>query len=184
MLSGKKIVVGICGCSTASKALDLISALKKEHADVYLVMTKNSTNFVTPLMAQRSVEHPIAIEHFELPKVWESGHKSLPDIADLLLIAPASANMLGKAAWGIADDLLSTTIMSTRQSIVFATHINDKMYASPSVQRNIKTLKQDGFTFVENNRPEHPGLFPTIDLITSAVLKSTQSDGSLVFTVP
>lgn len=176
MLSGKKIVVGICGCSTASRTLDLISALKKEHADVYVVMTKNSTNFVTPLMVQRSVDHPVSIDAFDLPKVWESNHKSLPDLADLLLIAPASANMLGKAACGIADDLLSTTLMSMRGPIVFATHINDKMYASPSVQRNIKTLKQDGFSFVDNNRSEHPGLFPTIELITLSVLKTLSAN--------
>lgn len=172
MLSGKKIVVGICGCSTASKALDLIAALKKEHADVYVVMTKNSTNFVTPLMVQRGLAHPISIDHFELPKAWESDHKSLPDIADLLLIAPASANILGKAACGIADDLLSTTIMSMRCPILFATHINDKMYASPSVQRNIKTLIGDGFDFVQNNKLEHPGLFPSTDQITSSVMKT------------
>lgn len=172
MLSGKKIIVGISGCSTASKALDLISALKKEHADVYVVMTKNSTNFVTPLMAQRSVDHPISIEAFELPKVWESGRGRLADMADLLVIAPASANILGKAACGIADDLLSTTIMSMRCPIIFATHINDKMYASPSVQRNIKTLKQDGFHFVDNNRPEHPGIFPTIELMKAEILKT------------
>ena len=170
MLTGKRIVVGICGCSTASKALDLISALKKQHADVYAVMTQNATNFVTPLMVQRSVNHPISIEAFELPKTWEKDHKPLAD-SDLLLIAPASANILGKAAWGIADDLMSTTIMSTRGPILFATHINDKMYNSPSVQRNIKTLKQDGFSFVDNNRPEHPGLFPPIEQTVSAVLK-------------
>lgn len=140
MFSGKKVIVGISGCSTASKALDLISALKKEHADIYVVMTKNSTNFVTPLMVQRSVDHPVSIDAFELPKVWDQEHKSITDIADLMLIAPASADILGKAACGIADDLLSTTIMSMRRPIVFATHVNDKMYMSPSVQRNIKIL--------------------------------------------
>ena len=97
-------------------------------------------------MVQRSVIHPVSIEAFELPKSWEKDHKPL-DSADLLIIAPASANILGKAAWGIADDLLSTTIMSTRGPKMIATHINDKMYSSPSVQRNIKTLKQDGFYF-------------------------------------
>jgi phosphopantothenoylcysteine synthetase/decarboxylase len=67
MLTGKRIVVGICGCSTANKAPDLIAALKKQHADVYAAMTKNAANFVTPLMVQRSVDHPISIESFELP---------------------------------------------------------------------------------------------------------------------
>ena len=170
MLTGKRIVVGICGCSTANKALDLIAALKKQHADVYAVMTENATHFVTPLMVQRSVGHPISMDAFELPRTWEKDHKPL-DSADLLLIAPASANTLGKAAWGIADGLLTTVIMSTRGPILFATHINDKMYSSPSVQRNIRTLKQDGVHFVDNNRPEHPGLFPPIDQTVSAALK-------------
>lgn len=169
MLSCKTIVVGICGCSSANKALDLIGALKREHADVYVVMTKNSENFVTPLMVQRSVDHPISRELFELPKMWEGGHKSLPDIADLLLIAPASVNILGKAACGIADDMLSTTIISTRQPIVFATHINDKMYESPAAQRNMRTLREDGCVFVDNGRPDHPGMFPTVDQILAAV---------------
>lgn len=171
MLKGKTIVVGICGCSTANKALDLIAALRKEHADVYAVMTKNAANFVTPLMVQRSVDHPISMDAFELPTSWEKDRKPL-DSADLLLIAPASANILGKAAWGIADDLLSTTIMSTRGPIVFATHINSKMYNSPSVRRNVKTLKEDGFLFVDNNRPEHPGLFPPLDETLSLVKKT------------
>lgn len=176
MLKDKTIIIGISGCSTASKALDLIAALKKEGADVYAVMTQNAANFVTPLMVQRSVDHPIYIDAFELPKIWEQGHKSITDIADLMLIAPASADILGKAASGIADDLLSTTIMSMRKPIVFATHINDKMYASPSVQRNVRTLKQDGFCFIENDRPDHPGLFPATDTVIAFVLKKLKED--------
>ncbi|MCH3963485.1 MAG: flavoprotein [Clostridium sp.] len=171
MLDGKKIVVGITGCSMAIHALDLIAELKKLHADVYAVMTRNSTNFVTPLMVQRSVDHPIEIEAFDLPKSWEKGHKSLSQDTDLLLIAPASADILGKAANGIADDLLSTTIMSMRGPKIIATHINDKMYNSPSVQRNVKTLKGDGFTFVNNGNGEHPSRFPSVDQIVGTVLR-------------
>lgn len=134
-------------------------------------MTENSTNFITPLMVQRSVDHPIEIEAFDLPKSWEKGHKSLSQDVDLLLIAPASANILGKAANGIADDLLSTIIMSTRTPKVIATHINNKMYNSPSVQRNVKTLIGDGFTFVDNGNKEYPSIFPSVDQIVDTVVK-------------
>ncbi|MBR9648945.1 MAG: flavoprotein [Clostridium tyrobutyricum] len=171
MLDGKKIVVGITGCSAAIKTLDVISRLKKLHADVYASMTENSTNFITPLMVQRSVDHPIEIEAFDLPKSWEKGHKSLSKDVDLLLIAPASANILGKAANGIADDLLSTIIMSTRTPKVIATHINNKMYNSPSVQRNVKTLIGDGFTFVDNGNKEYPSIFPSVDQIVDTVVR-------------
>lgn len=171
MLDGKKIVVAITGCSPAAKALDIITELKKLHADVYVVMTKNSTNFVTPLMVQRSVDHPIQIEAFELPKTWDRNHKSLSQNTDLFLIAPASANILGKAANGIADDLLSTTIMSMHCPKVIATNINDMMYSSPSVQRNVKTLIGDGFIFVDNGNKVHPSRFPATDQIINTVLQ-------------
>ncbi len=171
MLNGKKVVVSVTGCSPAVQALNIINELKKQHADVYVVMTENATNFVTPLMLQRSVEHPIQIQSFEPPKTWDDSHKSLSQETDLLLIAPASANILGKAANGISDDLLSTTIMSMRGPKVIATHINDMMYNSPSVQRNVRTLKNDGFIFVENGNPEHPSSFPAIDRIVNKVLQ-------------
>lgn len=171
MLNGKKIVVSVTGCSPAVQSLNIISELKKHHADVYVVMTENATNFVTPLMLQRSVDHPIQIHSFDLPKTWDNGHKSLSQKTDLLLIAPASANILGKAANGISDDLLSTTIMSMRGPKVIATHINDMMYNSPSVLRNVQTLKDDGFIFVKNGNLEHPSHFPSIDMIVNTVIQ-------------
>lgn len=177
MLNGKKIVVAITGCSPAVRALDVIGELKKLHADVHVVMTKNATNFVTPLMVQRSVDHPIQIEAFELPKEWDKNHQSLSQNTDLLLIAPASANILGKAANGIADDLLSVTIMSMRGPKVIATHINNMMYNSPSVQRNVKTLIGDGFVFVDNGNKEHPSHFPSTNQIVNTVLEILKVKG-------
>ncbi|MBU3215252.1 flavoprotein [Clostridium estertheticum] len=171
MLNGKKIVVCVTGCSPAVQSLTVISELKKHHADVYVFMTENATNFVTPLMLQRSVDHPIQIHSFDLPKTWDNSHKSLSQKTDLLLIAPASANILGKAANGISDDLLSTKIMSMRGPKVIATHINDMMYNSPSVLRNVQTLKNDGFIFIENGNPQHPSYFPAIDRIVNTVIE-------------
>jgi phosphopantothenoylcysteine synthetase/decarboxylase len=122
-------------------------------------------------MVQRSVDHPIQIKAFDLPKSWEKGHRSLSQDTDLLLIAPASADILGKAANGIADDLLSTTIMSMRGPKIIAMHINNKMYNSPSVQRNVKTLIGDGFTFVDNGDKEHISRFPSVDQIIDTILR-------------
>lgn len=176
MLENKKIVVGITGCSPAAQALDIISRLRKLNADVHVVMTHNAANFVTPLMVQRSVAHPVQIDQFELPKSWEKDHQSLTQNADLLLIAPASANILGKAAGGIADDLMSTTIMAMRGPKVLAVNINDMMYNSPSVQRNIRTLESDGFIFVANGNPEHPSRFPSIDQIVDTALRVLKAE--------
>jgi len=171
MLDGKKIVLGVTGCSPAYQVPDIIKRLKKLHGDVYVVMTENSANFITPLTLQHNLNHPIQILSFEPPKVWDKDHQSLSQGQDLLLIAPASANILGKAANGIADDLLSTTIMSSRGPKVVATHINSLMYNSPSVQRNVQTLKSDGFVFVDNHDSNRPSFFPSIDQIIDTVLQ-------------
>lgn len=177
MLEGKKIVVAITGCSAAPKALDVISALKKQRADVHVAMTENAAHFVTPVMVQRSVSHPIQSEAFTLPAIWDKEHQSLTYQTDLLLIAPASADILGKAANGIADDLVSTTILSTRGPKVIATHINNMMYESPSVRRNVKTLKEDGFVFVESGDTEHPSFFPSAQRVVDTVSRVLQQQG-------
>src|SRR5665647_1694350 len=154
MLSGKTITLGITACSPAIKSLDLIRELKHLGAEVHVIMTPNSVNFVTPLLVQREAGTPIQIEQFDLPKSFDSNHQANSVKSDLLLIAPASANTLGKAANGISDNLLSTNILSAKSPIMVAIHINPTMYSKPSVQRNIIQLKEDGFIFVENQDAE------------------------------
>jgi len=173
MLSGKTITLGITGCSPAIKSLDLIKELKHLGAAVYVIMTPNSVNFVTPLMVQREAGTPIQIEQFNLPKTFDSNHQANSVKSDLLLIAPASANTLGKAANGIADNLLSTKILSSKSPIMIVTHINPTMYSKPSVQRNFVQLNEDGFIFVGNLDVEskYPSLFPGIDVIIKMVKK-------------
>lgn len=171
MLTGKIITVGITGCSTAIKTLDLIKQLKKLGAQVHVIMTPNAVNFVTPLMVQREAGTPIQIEQFELPKAYDINHQSLAVKSDLFLIAPASADTLGKAANGIADTLLTTNLLSTKAPIVIATHINPDMYNKPSVCRNVATLKEDGYIFVENTTSKHPSMFPEIEVIIEVVKK-------------
>lgn len=169
MISGKTITLGITACSPAHQSLALIRELKKRGAQVYVIMTTNAVNFVTLLMVQREAGTPVQIEQFELPKAYDMNHQSLSFKSDLMLVAPVSANTLGKAANGIADNLLTTNLLSTKSPIIFATHINPTMYSKPSVQRNMRTLKEDGVTFVENKEAKFPSLFPSIEAIINAV---------------
>ncbi len=173
MLSGKIITLGITACSPANQSLTLIKELKKRGAQVHVVMTPNAVNFVSPLMVQREAGTPIQIEQFELPKAYDMNHQSLSIKSDLMLVAPVSANTIGKAANGIADNLLTTNLLSSKTAIIFATHINPTMYSKPSVQRNVKTLKEDGIIFVENKGAEYPSLFPSLEAIINTVEEVT-----------
>lgn len=169
MLEGKTITLGITACSPALQALTLIRELKKRGAQIHVVMTTNAVNFVTPLMVQREAGTPVQIEQFELPKAYDMNHQSLSYKSDLMLVAPVSANTIGKAANGIADNLLTTNLLSTNAPIIFATHINPTMYSKRSVQRNIKTLKEDGVIFVENKDGKYPSMFPSIEAIIETI---------------
>lgn len=171
MLTGKVITLGICACSPAVDALKLIKMLRKLNAEVHVVMTPNATHFVTPLMVQREAGTPLQIDQFELPRAYDMNHQSLSVKSDLLVIAPASADIIGKAANGIADNLLSTNILSAKSPIVIATHINPTMYGKASVQRNIEQLKEDGFIFVENTTSKFPSLFPELGMIVEVITK-------------
>lgn len=168
MLDGKIITIGICACSPAPKALELIRALRKKGAEIHAVLTPNAKNFVSDILVQRETGTPIQVEQFELPKIYDASHQSLSKKSDLLLLAPVSANTLGKAAHGIADNLLSTNILSAACPIVAATHINPVMYANKSVQRNIRQLKEDGMVFVVSDAPRE-SLFPSVKRIVETV---------------
>ena len=168
MLDGKVITIGVCACSPAPKVCDLIRVLRKKGAEVHVILTPNSRNFVSEILVQREAGTQIQIEQFELPKVYDSGHKSLSRASDLLLIAPASANTIGKAANGIADNLLATTVLSTTSPIVIAMHMNPMMFSKKSVQRNIAFLKEDGVVFVESDAKKE-SLFPSIERIVETV---------------
>lgn len=170
MLEGKVITIGVCACSPAPQVTELIMALKRKGAQVHVILTPNARNFVSDILIQRAAGTPIQVEQFELPKVYDTGHKSLSGASDLLLIAPASANTIGKAAGGIADNLLSTTVLSARCPIVIAMHMNPAFYAKKSVQRNIEWLKEDGVVFVESDGPM-ASLFPSIGRIVETVEK-------------
>ena len=149
MKDKKCVVVGVSGGIAVYKALDVISRLRKKDVEVHVIMTKSATEFVTPLSFQSLSQNMVITDMFAEPKAWEIQHISLAKKADLMLIVPATANIIGKVANGIADDMLSTTIMATKAPVVFCPAMNTNMYENPIVQRNISLLKELGYEFIE-----------------------------------
>lgn len=149
MFKDKTVVIGVSGGIAVYKTLDVISRLKKLGVNVNVIMTKSATEFVTPLSFQSLSQNYVVCDMFEDPKTWDVEHISLAKKADVFLIAPATANVIGKMATGIADDMLTTTVMATKAKVLIAPAMNTNMYENPVVQRNINILKELGYNFVE-----------------------------------
>lgn len=143
------IVIGVTGGIAAYKACGIISYLKKEGANVDVIMTKNATEFITPLTLETLAQSKVITDMFRRSDYIDVEHISLARKADLFLIVPATANIIGKVANGIADDMLSTTIMATKAPVIFAPAMNNQMYENPIVQDNIEKLKHFGYHFIE-----------------------------------
>lgn len=148
-LTGKTVVLGVSGGIAVYKAVELLRLLTKAGAEVHVIMTKAATEFVAPLTFQTLSGNPVYLELFNLIQEQEIGHISLADRADLFLIAPATANLIGKIAHGIADDLLTTTIMATRAPVLLAPAMNVNMYQNPLYQENEAKLRRHGYRFVD-----------------------------------
>ncbi|ARC84663.1 phosphopantothenoylcysteine decarboxylase / phosphopantothenate--cysteine ligase [Clostridium argentinense CDC 2741] len=148
MLKGKTVVIGVSGGIAVYKALDVISKLRKKDINVHVIMTKSATEFVTPLTFQSLSQNMVITDMFAEPKAWEIQHISLAKKADLVVVVPATANIIGKVANGIADDMLSTTIMATKAPVIFAPAMNTNMYNNPIVQDNMNRLKSFGYEFI------------------------------------
>lgn len=149
MLNGKVIVLGVTGGIAAFKAVELLRLLVKAGASVHVIMTGSAREFVTPLTFQTLSMNPVHTGMFNLIEEQEIGHISLADRADLFIIAPATANILGKIASGIADDLLTTTVMATKAPVLLAPAMNVNMFNNPMVRENIEKLKRHGYLFAE-----------------------------------
>ncbi|CCQ96053.1 fused 4'-phosphopantothenoylcysteine decarboxylase; phosphopantothenoylcysteine synthetase,FMN-binding [[Clostridium] ultunense Esp] len=149
MLKDKNIIVGVTAGIAAYKAVDLVSRLKKQNANVEVIMTENATKFVSPLTFQTLALNPVYVDMFKEPRNYDVEHISLAEKADVFLIAPATANIIGKIANGIADDLLTTTIMATKAKVIFAPAMNTNMYLNPIVQGNMDYLKGLGYEFIK-----------------------------------
>lgn len=149
MLKNINIVLGVTGGIAAYKACDIVSRLKKLGANIDVIMTKSATEMVGPHTFQALSQNPVIIDTFTTPRYWDIEHISLAQKADILLVAPATANIIGKVANGIADDMLSTTIMASTAKVVFAPAMNTKMYENKIVQQNIEKLVSLGYKFIE-----------------------------------
>ena len=149
MLKGKTIVVGVCGGIAAYKVVELVSRLCKENAQVHVIMTENATKFVTSLTFQTISKNPVVRDMFELPARWDIQHISLAQKADLFVIAPATANIIGKIASGIADDMLTTTIMATKAPVLIVPAMNNAMYENTIVRENVTKLEKYGYLLME-----------------------------------
>lgn len=148
-MAQKTVVIGVTGGIAAYKALDVISSLKKENVNVHVIMTSNAAKFVSPLSFQTLSQNFVITDMFAEPRTIEVEHISLAKAADLFAVIPATANIIGKVACGIADDMLTTTIMATQSPVLFAPAMNTNMYNNPIVKENILKLKKIGYDFIE-----------------------------------
>ena len=146
-LEGKNVVLCVTGGIAAYKAADLTSRLRKKGTSVYIIMTESATHFITPLTLEVLSGNRVVTDMFDRAFTWEVEHISLAKRADVFVIAPATANIIGKAAHGIADDMVSTTLMATRAPIVMAPAMNTNMYENPVVQQNMELLRERGVCF-------------------------------------
>lgn len=150
MAEKREIILGVTGSIAAYKSCDLIRRLQDAGFNVSVIMTKEAEEFITPLTLETLSGKRIYRQMFEQAKEhWEIDHISLAEKADLVLIAPATANIIGKIAFGICDDILSCTVISTKAPIVLCPAMNEAMYQNKIVQENIKKLQAFGYKFVE-----------------------------------
>jgi phosphopantothenoylcysteine decarboxylase/phosphopantothenate--cysteine ligase len=149
MLKGKEIVLGVTGGIAAYKAAEFVRLLVKEEAHVHVVMTENGQKFITPLTFQTLSGNPVVTDLFTLVEDEKIGHIALADLASLIVILPATANIIGKIANGIADDFLSTMVMATKAPVLFVPSMNVNMWESKILQNNVQRLLGAGYFFVE-----------------------------------
>lgn len=149
MLKGKTVVLGVTGGIAAYKIANLASMLVKLHCDVHVIMTQNATNFITPITFETLTNNKCLIDTFDRNFQFHVEHVALAKRADVVMIAPATANVIGKLAHGIADDMLTTTVLACTCKKFVAPAMNTQMYRNPIVQDNMKTLKQYGVELIE-----------------------------------
>ena len=147
-LTGKHIVLGVTGGIAAYKSAEVVSRLRHLGADVHVIMTKNATEFVAPLTFRTLSANPVSADTFAEPEEWNVEHVALAKLADLFVIAPATANILAKMANGIADDMLSTTVLATKATVLVAPVMNTGMWTAKATQQNVSVLKSRGVQMI------------------------------------
>ncbi len=144
----KRIIIGVTGCIAAYKVCELVSRLRQAGAEIRVIMTKEAREFVGPLSFRVLSGAPVFAEMFEVPREFNPAHIGLADWANLVAIVPSTANVIGKVASGIADDLLTCVVMATKAPVLLAPAMNANMYKNRIVQENIEKLKKLGYDFV------------------------------------
>jgi len=147
-LTGRKIVLGVTGGIAAYKSAEIVSRLRHLGAEVHVIMTRNATEFVTPLTFQTLSANQVVTDTFEAPEYWNVEHVALAKLAEVFVIAPATANILAKMANGIADDMLSTTVLATKAPILIAPAMNTGMWTAEATKQNVKVLKERGVRMI------------------------------------
>jgi phosphopantothenoylcysteine decarboxylase/phosphopantothenate--cysteine ligase len=154
MLKGREIVLGVTGGIAAYKAAEFVRLLVKEGANVHVVMTRHAQEFITPLTFQTLSGNPVVTETFSLIEEEKIGHIVLADLAGVIVILPATANIIGKIANGIADDFLSTMVMASRAPVLFVPSMNVNMWENKALQKNVETLIERGYLFIQPGEGE------------------------------
>ncbi len=183
MLEGKRIVLGITGGIAAYKSAELTREFVKGGADVKVIMTRNATRFITPLTLQTLSGNPVYTDMFSITERSEISHITLAGEADIIIVAPATANIIGKIACGLADDLLSTTIMATKAPVLTCPAMNSNMYTNDIVEENINKLASRNYFFIEPGygelacKAEGPGRLPPLaDIVEEVESILTEKD--------
>ena len=180
MLKGKTVVLGVTGSIAAYKIANLTSMLTKLHCDVHVIMTKNATNIINPITFETLTAHKCLVDTFDRNFNYNIEHVALGEKADVVLVAPASADVIGKMAAGIADDMLTTTILACKCKKIVAPAMNTNMYENPVVQANLKKLKEFGMEVIEPAsgmlacRVEGKGKLPYEEVLLEYILREIQ----------
>lgn len=177
--SGRNIVLGVTGSIAAYKAVDLTSLLTRQGWEVHVVMTADALRFITPLCFKTLSRHPVVTDLYDEEEGWKPTHIQLADAADVLLIAPATANLLAKLAHGLADDALTCVALAlnARARVLVAPAMNGKMWAHPATRRNVAVLRERGVEFIGPDEGvlscgyEGVGRLWAVDLIASRALE-------------
>jgi phosphopantothenoylcysteine decarboxylase/phosphopantothenate--cysteine ligase len=148
----KRVLIGVTGSIAAYKSCDIISSLRKLGFETKAVMSRDAKHFITPLTLQTLSCNQVITDMFSLPEKWDVYHTSLAEWANLILIAPATADIISRIACGLADDILSATVLASKAKVLIAPAMNEKMYKHKAVQENIARLKRFGYKFIGPKR--------------------------------
>lgn len=186
MLTGKTVVLGVTGSIAAYKIANLASMLSKLHAKIHVLMTENATNFINPITFETLTGHKCLIDTFDRNFQYSVEHVSIAKKADVVLVAPASANVIGKIAGGIADDMLTTTVMACPCPKIIAPAMNTNMFENSIVQENMDKLKRHGYTIIKPDvgllacKDVGAGKLPSEELLLEYILKEIRFEKDLV----